>query len=83
MTSNLKSVCDPTSKIVDFIVYMKNIGSLMYLTNMRPNIFFSVLICVHMTVIEHEVWYPKGIIEYGLIYVRDQRIFLHEYNDFD
>ena len=29
------------------------------------------------------VWYLKGTIEYGLIYARDQRIFLQGYDDFD
>ena len=29
------------------------------------------------------VWYLKGTIEYGIIFVRDQRIFLQRYDDFD
>ena len=29
------------------------------------------------------VWYLKGIIEYGLIYARDKRIFLQIYDDLD
>ena len=38
MASNLKLLCDASSKSVDAIMYHQMIGSLMYLTNMRPNI---------------------------------------------
>ena len=81
MTSNLKSICDPTSEIVDVTIYRKKIGSLIYSKNMRLNICFAEPRFVHMVVKKHMVWYLKGTIEYGLIYVRDQRIFLRGYDD--
>ena len=81
MASNLKSICDPTSKIVDVTIYKKKIGS--YLTNMRPDNCFADPRHVHMIVAKHVVWYLKGTFEYGLICDRDKRICLQEYNDFD
>ena len=42
MTMNLKILGDTTSETVDATLYMQMIGSLMYLTNMRPNICFAV-----------------------------------------
>ena len=38
MALNLKLLCDPTSEIVDAIVYKNMISSLMYLMNMRSDI---------------------------------------------
>ena len=78
MTSKL--LCDPTSEIVDAIVYMQMIGSLMYLTNMRPNICFAVnTLCqymvesrhVHMVAEKHLSRHLEGTNEYGLRYTRD------------
>ena len=42
MASNLKLLCDASSKSVDATIYRQMIGSLMYLTNMRPYICFAV-----------------------------------------
>jgi hypothetical protein len=42
MVSNLKLLPDTTSKIVDSTLYRQIVGSLMYLTNTRPNTCFSV-----------------------------------------
>ena len=81
MESNLKLRCDPTLEIVDVTIYRKNIGSLMYLMNIRLNNCFTELRCVHMIVTKHMVWYLKGTIEYGIIYARYQRICLQEYDD--
>ena len=86
----MELLCDRTSEIVDVTIYRKKFGSLMYLTNTRPNIFFAVnnLIqyivesrCVHVVVAKHVVWYLNGTIEYGLKHVRNQRIFLKGYDD--
>ena len=38
MASNLKLLSDASSKLVDATMYRQMIGSLMYLTNTRPNI---------------------------------------------
>ena len=42
MTTNLKLLNDDTSEAVDATLYRQIIGSLMYLTNTRPDICFVV-----------------------------------------
>ena len=42
METNLKLLSDASSKTVDATMYRHMIGSLMYLTNMRPYICFAV-----------------------------------------
>ena len=42
MASNLKLLSDASSETVDATMYRQMIGSLMYLMNTRPNIFFTV-----------------------------------------
>ena len=42
MESKLKLLSDASSKLVDASMYHQMIGSLMYLTNTRPDIFFDV-----------------------------------------
>ena len=75
MTMNLKLLGDTTSKTIDATLYRQMIGSLMYLTNMRPNICFVVntlsqymvdLRHVHLIMAKHVLRYLKGMIDYGL-----------------
>ena len=77
MASNLKLLCDVSSEIVDAKMYRQMIGSLMYLTNTRPDICFAVNIVsqfltdtkhVHLVAAKHVLRYLKGTIEYGLKY---------------
>ena len=42
MASNLKLLSDASSETVDATMYRQMIGCLMYLTNMRLDIFFTV-----------------------------------------
>ena len=42
MASNMKLLSDALSEKVDATMYHQMIGSLMYLTNMRPDIWFTV-----------------------------------------
>ena len=42
MASNLKLLSDASSESVDATMYRQMIGSLMYLMNMRPDIFFAM-----------------------------------------
>jgi hypothetical protein len=42
MAKNPKLLCDTSSEIVDATLYRQMIGSLMYLTNTRPDICFVV-----------------------------------------
>ena len=42
MAPNMKLLNDASSELVDATMYRQMIGSLMYLMNMRPDIFFVV-----------------------------------------
>ena len=46
MSTSVKLGHDPTGKSVDKILYRSMIGSLLYLTASRPDIAFSVEVCV-------------------------------------
>ena len=83
MESNLKVLSDASSETIDAMMYHHMIFSLMYLTNMRPNIFFVVntLIHVHLMVAKHVVRYLKGTVDYGLKYEANQKINLDGYVD--
>ena len=85
MASNIKLLSDASSETVDAMMYCQMICSLMYLTNTRPNIFFSMntLIDVHLMVSNHAVMYLKGTVEYGLKYDSNQKTNLHGYVDSD
>ena len=71
MASNLKLLSDASSEIVDSMMYRQMIGSLMYLTNTRPYIFFVVNTLsqfltyprhVHLIAAKHILRYLKGTI---------------------
>ena len=55
MASNLKLLSNASSETVDATMYRQMIGSLMYLTNTRPDICFAVntLRHVHLMVAKH------------------------------
>ena len=55
------------------------IGSLIYLTNTRPDICFVV----HLMVAKHAVRYLKGIVDYGLKYKANQKFNPEGYMDSD
>ena len=64
-------------------MYHQMIGSLMYLTNTRPEIFFALNTLsqyltdprsVHLTTATHILRYLKGIVYYGLKYKVTQKI---------
>ena len=72
------------------MMYRQMIGSLMYITNVRPNIFFAVntliqflmdLRHVHLTAAKHIIRYLKGIVDYGLKYDTNKKINLEGYVD--
>ena len=90
MASNLKLLSDSSSETVDVTMYHHMIGSLMYLTNMRPDICFDVNTLsqyltdprhVHLTSAKHILRYLKGTVDYGLKYKADQKINLEGYVD--
>jgi len=73
-------------------MYSQMIGSLMYLTNTRPDICFAVNTLsqymveprrVHLIAAKHILRYLKGTIEFGLQYVSDRKIRLQGYADSD
>ena len=76
MESNLKLLSNASSETVDTTMYHQMIGFLMYLMNMRPDIFFAVntLRHVHLMVAKHAVRYLKGTVDYGLKYEVNQKI---------
>ena len=92
MASNLKLLSGASSEAVDAMMYRQMIGSLMYLTNTRPYIFFVVNTLIqfltdpiHVQLIapQHILRYLKGAVDYGLKYKEDQKINLEGYVDSD
>ena len=83
MASNLKLLSDASSETVDATMYHQMICSLMYLTNMRPDICFVVntLRHVHLIATKHILRYLKGTVDYGLKYEVNQKINLEGYVD--
>ena len=72
------------------MMYRQMIGSLMYLTNTRPDICFVVNTLnqfltdprhVHLIAAKHILRYIKGTIDYGLKYEANQKINLEGYLD--
>ena len=91
MTSNLKLLCDASSESVDATMYRQMFGSLMFMTNTRPDICFAMSTLsqfltdprhVHL-VAKHVVRYLKGTVDYGLKYEVNQNINLEGYVDLD
>jgi hypothetical protein len=92
MVTNMKLLSDTSSETVDATMYRQMIGSLMYLTNTRPDICFAVNTLsqymveprgVHLIATKHVMRYLKGTIDYGLRYVSDREISLQGYTDSD
>jgi hypothetical protein len=77
---------------VDVILYRQMVGSLMYLTNMRPYICFVVNTLsqymdqprqAHLVATKHVMRYLKGTLDYGLSYVTNHEFRLYGYLDLD
>jgi hypothetical protein len=92
METNMKLLVDTSSEIVDVTLYRQMIGSLMYLTNTRPDICFVVNtlsqylvepIHVHLVAAKHVMRYLKGTLDYGLFYTGDCDFRLYGYIDSD
>ena len=73
MASNLNLLSDASSDSVDAMTYRQMIGSLMYLMNTRPDIFFAVntlsqfltdLRHVHLIAAKHILRNLKGLVDY-------------------
>ena len=92
MDSNLKLLDDDSSELVDATHYRQIIGSLMYLTNTRPDICFVVntlsqylvqTIRVHLIAAKHVIRHLKGTIDFGLYYDGSHEYRLYGYTDAD
>ena len=75
MDSNLKLLADDSSELVDVTHYRQIIGSLMYLSNTRPDICFVVNTLsqylvqprwVYLVATKHVMRYLKWTIDFGL-----------------
>ena len=86
------NIGDASSELVDATMYRQMIWSLMYLTNMRPNICFAVNTLslflidprhVHLIAAKHILRYMKGTVDYGLKYEANQKINLEGYVNSD
>ena len=71
MALNLKLLINASSDTVDAMMYHQMI----YLTNTRPDMCFSVntLRHVHLMVAKHVVRYLKGTVDYGIKYEANQK----------
>jgi hypothetical protein len=92
METKLKLLVDTLSELVDVTLSRQIIGSLMYLTNTRPDICFAVNTLsqylveprrVHLVAAKHVMRYLKGTLEYGLCYTGDHDFRLYGYTDSD
>jgi hypothetical protein len=91
METKLKLLVGTSSELVDATLYRQIIGSLMYLTNTRPGIFFVVNtlsqylvepIRVHL-IAKHVMRYLKSMLDFGLCYSGDHDFRLIGYTDSD
>jgi hypothetical protein len=92
METKLKLLVDTSSKLIDATLYRQIIGSLMYLTNTKPDICFAVNTLsqflveprrVHLVVAKHVMRYLKGTLDCGLSYNGDRDFRLSGYTDSD
>jgi hypothetical protein len=92
MEAKLKLLVDTSSELIDATLYRQIIGSLMYLTNTRPNICFVVNTLskflveprhVHLVAAKHVMRYLKGTLDCGLSYDGDHDFTLSGYTDSD
>jgi hypothetical protein len=92
MEATLKLLVDSSSELINAKLYRQIIGSLMYLTNTRPNICFAVNTLskflveprhVHLVAAKHVMRYLKGTLDCGLSYDGDHDFTLSGYTDLD
>jgi hypothetical protein len=92
METKLKLMVDTSLELVDATLYRQIIGLLMYLTNTRPDICFSVNTLsqylveprrVHLVAAKHVMRYLKGTLEFGLCYKGYQDFRMIGYTDSD
>ena len=81
MATTTKLDKDEQGKCVDIKLYRSMIGSLLYLTDSRPDIMFSVCLCArfqscpkesHLIAVKRIIRYIKGTIGMGLWYLKSE-----------
>jgi hypothetical protein len=91
-SGRLVSLTDPTGKQVDPTLYRSMIGSLLYLTAIRPNIAFSVGVCArfqenpkesHLTTVKRIIRYVNDALLHGIWYSRETNLVVAGYSDVD
>jgi hypothetical protein len=92
MEMKMKLLVDTSSELIDATLYRQIIGSLMYLTNTRPDIYFSVDTLsqflveprhLHLVVAKHVMRYLEGTLDCGLSYDGDHDFTHIGYTDSD
>jgi hypothetical protein len=92
METKPKILVDTSLELIDATLYRQIIGSLMYLTNTRPNICFSMNTLsqflleprhVHLVAAKHVMRYLKGTLDCGLRYDGYHDFTLSGYTDLD
>jgi hypothetical protein len=92
METKLKLLVDTSSELVDATLYRQIVGSLMYLTNTRPDICFAVNTLsqylveprrVHLAAAKHVMRCLKGTLDFSLCYTGDHEFRLVGYTDSD
>jgi hypothetical protein len=90
MEAKMKLLVDTSLDLIDATLYRQIIGSLMYLTNTTPDIYFAVntlsqflveSIHVHLVAAKHVMRYLKSTMDYGLNYDGDRDFILSGYTD--
>jgi hypothetical protein len=92
METKLKLLVDTSSELIDATLYKQIIGSLMYLTNTRLDIYFAMNTLsqflvepkhVHLVAAKHLMRYLKGTLDCGLSYDGDHDFTLSGYTNLD
>ena len=92
METKLKLMVDTSSELIDVMMYRRIIGSLMNMTNNRPDICFAVNILsqflveprrVHLVAAKHVMRYLKGTLDFGLSYNGDHDFNMSGYTNSD
>jgi hypothetical protein len=92
MEAKLKLLVDTSLDLIDAMLHRQIIGSLMYLTNTIPDIYFSMNTLsqflveprhVHLVVAKHVMRYLKGTLDCGLSYDGHHDFTLSGYTDSD
>ncbi|CAM8916329.1 unnamed protein product [Rhodiola kirilowii] len=90
--THLKITKDDAGTKVEHTLYMSMIGSLLYLTASRPDIAYTVGVCVryqadpkesHLLQVKRIIKYVCGTVDFGIWYTKDTNPYLVGYYDAD